>query len=467
MRDYDGLKSLMDYLAASVSPFHAAAEAASALERSGFRRLDEGDAWQLEAGGAYYLLRNGSSLIAFVVGSAAPAEAGFRLLAAHTDSPGFRVKSNAETLSGNVGRLALDLYGAPIVSTWLDRELAVAGRLAVETAEGDLRSVLVDSVEPVALIPNVAIHLNRDVNKGYEYDPHAKLSALISAAAPAAAAAAADKAPGAAAPGTAAPAAAAGSTPAAVPADAFLPYLARLAGAAPAQIRGADLYLYDPAPPRRFGLEGELVAASRVDNLAGCHAALSALLESRAALPSIGETRVMALFDNEEVGSRSFQGADSSFLRLVLERVAALRSPAAHAAEAYHRAAARSLLISIDAAHALHPSWAEKYDERTSPRLNCGPALKINGRMRYATDAEGCARFESLCGRLGLPVQRFEFRADQTPGGTIGPMSAADLGIRTVDVGLPILAMHSVRESFGAADQARMILALEGALSGR
>lgn len=437
MKEYPHLSTLIDYLTRSVSAFHATAAAAALLDKAGFSALDEAEPWSLAAGGAHYVVRNGSSIVAFVVGARPPEESGFLLVGAHTDSPGLRLRVAAETLSRNAGRIGVDIYGSPIVSGWLDRELAVAGRIAVAASGEPVRSVLVDSVRPVALVPNVAVHLNRDVNKGYEYDPQNKLAALISA------------------------------NPEGDARAGFLPFIAGLAGVEPSSVGGADLLLYDPTPPRRFGLDGELVAAGRVDNLAGCRAALAALTESRAAVPSCAQTRAIALFDNEEVGSRSFQGADSSFLRRILERISALRSSGGNPAEAYPRAAARSFMVSVDAAHAFHPSWPEKYDEATTPFLNRGLAVKNNGRMRYATDAESAARFEAVCRRVGAPSQRFEFRADQTPGSTIGPMSSADLGIRTVDVGLPILAMHSIRESFGAADQESMVAALEGVLSGR
>lgn len=439
MTDYPRLQALMDYLGRSVTAFHAASTAAALLEAAGFRRLDEADPWALEGGGRYYLARNSSSVIAFCVGTRPPAEAGFRIVGAHTDSPGLKIRTATESLSQNVGRIGVDIYGAPIVSGWLDRELAVAGRVAVVDGTGAARSVLVDSERPVAVVPNAAIHLNREVNKGYEYDPQTKLSALFSA------------------------------SPAGSSRPGFLPFVASLMGDAavpPESLRGMDLFLYDPTPPRRFGVEGELVAAGRVDNLAGCHAGLTALGESVDAEPSLPVTRVLALFDNEEVGSRSYQGADSSFLRQVLERIAALRGGGLPA-ETYHRAASRSAMASVDAAHAFHPSWPEKYEERTTPLLNRGLSLKINGRMKYATDAEGLAFFEALCGRLKVPSQRFEFRADQTPGSTIGPMSSAGLGVRTVDLGLPILAMHSIRETFGAADQESLVVALAGFLGGK
>jgi aspartyl aminopeptidase len=437
VKEYSRLPALIDYLSRSTSAFHAASNAAALLDAAGFTALDEADSWNLASGGAHYVVRNGSALVAFVVGENPPAEAGFALVGAHTDSPALRVRLAAETLSRNVGRVGIDIYGAPIVSGWLDRELAVAGRVAAAADGGAVRSILVDSARPVALVPNVAIHLNRDVNKGYEYDPQTKLAALVSAC------------------------------PEGEARAGFRDLIASLAAVDPAALGGADLFLYDPTPPRRFGLDGELVAAGRVDNLAGCHASLAALAESRAALPLRASTRVIALFDNEEVGSRSYQGADSSFLRRILDRISVLRSPGGNPAEAYPRAAARSFMVSVDAAHAFHPSWAEKYDEATTPLLNRGLVVKNNGRMRYATDAESAARFEALCRRVGAPSQRFEFRADQTPGSTIGPMASADLGIRAVDVGLPILAMHSIRETFGAADQESMVAALEGHLSGR
>jgi aspartyl aminopeptidase len=443
MTEYAQLPALLDYLARAVSPYHAVAAAAARLEAAGFVRLDEADAWRLEAGGAYYLERGGSALAAFVVGTAPPAEAGFRLAAAHTDSPALRLRPASGGLSRNMGRVGVEIYGAPIVSGWLDRELAVAGRVAVaESGAADgaavkVRTALVDSVRPVALVPNVAFHLNREVYAGYAYDPQTELAALVSACASGDAR------------------------------EGFAGFVAGLAGAESDALLGADLYLYDPAPPARFGLDGELVAAGRVDNLAGCAAALDALLESRSATAAAEATRAIALFGHEEIGSRTYAGADSGFLRQALERIAAARSPAAVPAEAYYRAAARSFLASIDACHAFHPGWPEKYDERTTPLLNRGPALKINGKQRYATDPEGEATLAALAVRLGRPIQRFEFRADQTPGASIGPMAAAGLGIRTVDLGLPILAMHSIRECFGAADQDSLVALLEGLFSGR
>lgn len=422
---------LEDFISRSPTAYHAAASVEALLAGAGFLPLAEGDAWRLEPGAGYYVSRNGSAVVAFIAGADAPAEAGFRVCLAHTDSPALKLRPSCELEGRGQLRLSVELYGSPIVSTWLDRELALAGR--VFTAG---RSVLVDSRIPVAVVPNLALHFNRDMNKGVEYNPQTRLPALaglpaLDADAPA------------------------GSTR-------LSSYVASLLADADPSLADRrpedwDLFLYEPTPPRRLGPEGTLLCSGRLDNLAGCHAAVEGLLASR--VEERGATRMVALFDNEEVGSLSYQGAQSSFLKTVAERIS-LSSGTSSRGDEFFRAAARSFVVSVDAAHGWHPSYADSYDERTSPVLGGGPALKSAASLRYATDAEGAAAFAELCAASGVPLQRLTFRSDFPAGFTVGPMTASSFGARTVDVGIPLLAMHSARETCAPADQDGMIRAL-------
>jgi len=420
----NSISGLLDYLDASPTPWHAVASAETRLHAAGFQRLEETSRWQLAAGGRYYVTRGESSLIAFTVGHGPLAETGFRIVGAHTDSPGLRLKPRPGLDGDGLWRLAVEVYGGPILATFADRDLSLAGRVMVRTAEGTA-SRLVRFEQPLLRLPNLAIHMNREVNEqGLKFNRQTELPLLL----------------GLAAEGQ--------------DADARLREL--LAGAAQVaakDILSWDLAVYDVQKATRWGAASEFIASGRIDNLASCHAALQALCATEAPAP----TCVAALFDHEEVGSESPTGAGGSFAADVLGR---LCLQAGLDGEDRHRAMAASFFVSADAAHAYQPNFPNAYEPGHKVMVNGGPVIKTHVGQRYTTHAGTAARFMSLCEKAGVPCQQYAHRSDLACGSTIGPMLAAGLGIPGVDVGSAMWAMHSVRESAGARDQAYMIAAL-------
>lgn len=415
-------QNLISFINASPTAFHATNSIKKTLSQSGFMELSEAESWKIVAGGKYFIQRNDSALVAFVCGSQRPWESGFRAMGAHTDSPALRVKPRAELLKEVYSSVRVETYGGPIVSTWLDRELALAGRIFT-SENGFLSSKLVNISSPIAIVPNLAIHMNREVNKGFEYNAHNHLSAIFSASFETAK------------PGT------------------FFDLVASAANVSPASIVDADLFFYDAAPAQLCGKDSTLVVSPRLDNLAMCHALMSALETAN----NPCHTAICFFFDNEETGSCTYQGADSSFAADILERLVLTQGGGR---EEYLRALARSFLISADMAHALHPNFSEKHDDKYAPLINAGPVIKQNGNNRYATTAETAAIFEGICRSVQVPVQRIINRSDVPCGSTIGPMTSAALGIKTVDIGNPMWAMHSARETAGTRDHELMIRAL-------
>ena len=422
------VKSLCDFLDASPTQFHAADALAAALRARGALALDERSEWTLEPGKTYYVIRNGSGIIAFRVGGESPARTGFALAGAHTDAPALRVRPEKPLRHRGGDRIAVEIYGGPILSTWLDRPLSLAGRAAVRGPGGQPELRLVNPAGPVAVIPNLAIHLNREVNKGFEYNVQNHLPALVAAPLP-------ERRD------------AEGVEPWA------LGFIARDLGVSVRDILSAELFLVDASRAVILGRDGELINSGRIDNLAGCHAILAAF---NSASPG-AHSQAAAFFDNEEIGSGTRQGADGLFLRDVLARVCALSGCDS---EGFYRSLAASFCVSVDAAQGWHPNYQDKYDEEYSPVLNGGPAVKANANFKYATDADSEARFRAYCEDAAVPCQKFIVRADMTPGSTIGPLSSALSGIRTVDVGSPLLAMHSIRETAGSYDHDFMTAAL-------
>ncbi len=419
-------RDLIDFIDASPTAFHAAAAAAARLGKAGFERLAEGDAWRLQKGGRYFLVRNDSALLAFIVGRNDPAAAGFRVVGTHTDTPGFRVKPAPEiTAEDSYLKLNTEVYGGPILSTWLDRPLSLAGRVALAGPDPlQPKIALVDFRRPVAIIPNLAIHLNRDVNEGVKLNKQVDLLPLL------------------------------GQTSGRFEKKGFfLSLVAKELKVKPAAILDYDLFLYEPGPGTFVGLNQEFLTAPRLDNLASTHAGLAALV---AAGPGKATT-VLAAFDNEEVGSSTKQGAGSPLLATLLERIV---TALGGNREAYFRAVSRSFLVSADGAHAVHPNKGEKSDPTNRPLLNRGPAIKVAASQSYTTDAPSAAVLESVCRAAKIPLQRFLNRSDERGGSTIGPISSAHLDTRAVDVGIPMLAMHSSRELTGARDPEYLMQAL-------
>lgn len=421
---------LLAYIDASPTPYHCVAETAHRLDAAGFAELGRGDRWSLEEGAGYYVVQGGT-IVAFRIGTAPAADAGFRMVGAHTDSPNLRVKPVPDVTCEGYQQLGVEVYGGVLTYTWLDRDLYLAGRvvLAGPDPNSPLETRLLKLDAPIVRIPSLAIHLNREIRTdGLKLNEQKHLPPVIGLAA--------------------------GETPepGAEP-DRVLRRLIRQAlDVAPERVLSWDLMLADRTPSSVGGIDGAFVFAPRLDNQGMCHAALLALLDA----PIAGPTQVVALYDHEEVGSSSASGAGGALLEDVLRRIAEVAGPGAEAG-ALPRAIAHSVQISADMAHAVHPNYADRHEPKHMPRLNAGPVIKINAQQRYATDAPTAAVFENLCRASEVPYQKFVNRTDLACGSTIGPISSARLGVATVDVGNPMLSMHSIREQSGAKDPARMV----------
>ncbi len=422
----DAASDLLRFIDRSPTPYHAVAESLRRLSAAGFSELDEAELWALSPGDARYVVRGGGSLLAFVVGERSPAEGGFHWIGAHTDSPNLRVKPLPDVAREGYRQLAVEPYGGVLLHSWLDRDLSLAGRVTLATPAG-LVTRLLDFRRPLLRVPNLAIHLQREIaSDGLKLNAQQHLVPVVGLeGAPALAELVAAELRAAGSPG--------------------------IDGQA---VLGFDLMAYDVQPAALAGARGELLHAPRLDNLASCHAAVSALAAARAA-PLPVWTNGLVLYDHEEVGSRSAHGAAGTFLSDGLERLVA--SVKGGAPQGLARAAARSLLLSADMAHAVHPNFADKHEPGHRPRLGGGPVLKINANQSYASDAAGIAHVTALCRALALAPQHFVSRSDLACGSTIGPIAAASVGIRTVDLGSPMLSMHSCREMAATADVAPMI----------
>jgi aspartyl aminopeptidase len=426
-------KDLCAFIDAGPMPYQAVAESAKRLGAAGFRELTESAEWKLEAGRGYWVTRNSTTLLAFRLAAKAPSSTGVALVGAHVDSPNLRVKPRGDQVSEGYRQLAVEVYGGPILATWTDRDLGLAGRvvLAGDGAgpRGGVRQHLVTIRRPVARVSTLAIHLNRAVNDdGLKLDKQRHLPPML------------------------------GLAGAAGDAWSLRRLLADEAGAAEEDVLGFDVGLFDVTPSAIGGLDGELVFAPRLDNLGSSHAALTALIEASRRGAAQECSWLVALFDHEECGSQSMQGAQGTFVRDVLARIASTHPAAgASAQEEIGRTISRSLLVSADMAHAVHPNYAELHEPRHRPRLNAGPVIKRNENQRYATDGESSALFERLCRDAGFAPQHFAMRTDLPCGTTIGPIAAAGAGLKTVDVGNPMLSMHSIRECCGTYDQDLMI----------
>ena len=427
----DRIDDLLSFIDRSPTPYHAVVEATARLEAAGYSRLDESALWSLSPGDRRYVVRAGGSLAAFEVGTASPATAGFRVIGAHTDSPNLRIKPNPDIHTQGLHQLAVEPYGGVLLHTWLDRDLSLAGRVTLREGRGT-RTELVDFARPLLRIPSLAIHLYRELKQeGLKLNAQKHLAPLIALS---------DD-----------------STFAALLVDELGSKGSAKASAS--DILAYDLMAYDLQPSSRSGAKNEFIHAARLDNLASSHAGLSALLDA-GGKGVAACTRVVVLYDHEEVGSRSTQGAGGTFLKDTLERIAVGIGAEPEAGQAMARAISRSWLISADMAHAVHPNYADRHEPGHRPKIGGGPVVKTNANQSYATDAESAGFFRALCHRVDVTPQDFVTRSDLGCGSTIGPISAARVGIRTVDVGNPMLSMHSCREMAGAADVEPMIAVL-------
>ncbi|GAA3848040.1 M18 family aminopeptidase [Streptomyces sedi] len=407
--DRDHTDDLLGFLAGSPSPYHAVANAASRLEKAGFRQVEESAAFDGEAGGRY--LVRGGALVAWYVPEGAGAATPFRVVGAHTDSPNLRLKPVPDTGAHGWKQLAVEIYGGTLLNTWLDRDLGLSGRLALR----DGRQILVNVDRPLLRVPQLAIHLDRGVNDGLKLDRQRHMTPLWGIGQPRE--------------------------------GELVEFLAAEAGVPAGEVLGFDLMAHSVEPPAYLGRDRELVAAPRLDNLLSVHAAVAALVS--AAGRDLDHIPVVAAFDHEENGSQSDTGAESPLLGRVLARSVHARGGDL---EDRARALAGSFCLSSDTGHAVHPNYAERHDPDHHPVVGAGPILKVNVNQRYATDGRGRAVFAAACERAGVPWQSFVSNNAMPCGTTIGPITAARHGIATVDVGAAILSMHSARELCAAND---------------
>jgi aspartyl aminopeptidase len=415
-----GAQGLCEFIDASPSPYHVCATVAERLSAAGYTELSEADRWP--AGGRHFTVRAGSVVAWNADGGV---DRPFRMVGGHTDSPNLRVKQRPDRFVAGWRVVALQPYGGAWLNSWLDRDLGISGRLSVRDGDA-VRHLLVRVDEPVLRVPQLAIHLAED-RKAVKLDPQRHVNAVWGA----------------------------GEGP-----RSFLAYVAEQAGVGVGDVLGADLMTHDVQPSRVLGVDGDLLSAPRLDNQATCYAGLEAFV---AAEPS-GHLPVLALFDHEEVGSTSGHGAQSNLLTAVLERIVLADNGTR---EDYLRLLPASVVASGDMAHATHPNYPDRHEPGHLIEVNAGPVLKVQPNLRYATDGRSAAVFALACAQAGVPLQRYEHRADLPCGSTIGPMTSARTGIPTVDVGAAQLAMHSARELMGARDVAAYSAALQAFLSPR
>lgn len=411
-------RQLLDFINKSKTAFQGAYEVKDILEKNGFTEIKESDCWNLSKGDKHYIMKNDSAVIAFEVGSGEIEEDGFRLIGAHTDSPGFRIKPSAEmTVENNYVKLNTEVYGGPILSTWFDRPLSIAGRVTLKSDNVfKPETRIVDVNKPVLIIPNLAIHMNRSVNEGYEFNKQKDVLPLLTLCN--------EK----------------------LEKDNYLVnLLAETLNVEASEILDFDLFLYEYAEGTLVGLNEELISCGRLDDLWMVFAGLKALTESN----KIKSTKVLVALDNEEIGSLTSQGANSSILETILERIALGLNKDR---EGFRRALSNSVMISADLAHAIHPNYTEKCDPTNKPVLGGGPVIKIAASGSYSTDSFAAGIFKGICEKAGVPCQVFVNRSDMRGGTTIGPITAAKLNIPVIDMGAPLLSMHSIRELASVKD---------------
>ncbi|MDP4145837.1 MAG: M18 family aminopeptidase [Bacillota bacterium] len=417
-KQIDFAKKLIDFIYESPTAFHAVEASKKILERNGFEELKEQERWELKKKGKYYITKNDSALIAFIVGTGIVAKKGFKIVGAHTDSPGFKIKPSPEIVSENSYiKLNTEVYGGPILNTWLDRPLSLAGRVTL-MSEDILypETRLINIKKPILIIPNLAIHMNREVNKGIELNKQADTLPIIALI-----------------------------NEQLEKENYLISLIAEELNVKKDDIVDFDLFLYEYEKGTIMGVNNEFISSSRLDDLEMLHAGIVALANSDAT----DATNVMVCFDNEEVGSSTKQGADSPMLSNILERIVLSFGGDR---EDFFRALSRSFIISADAAHAVHPNKGEKSDPTNRPLINKGPVIKISASQSYTSDSNSSAVYELICKKAGVPVQKFVNRSDEKGGSTIGPISWTHLNIRSVDIGTPLLAMHSIRELCGVED---------------
>ena len=403
---------LLEFLQASPTPFHAVRQLVSQLIDAGFEPLQEADDWKLEVGGRYFVVRNGSSIVAFTMGLTPVVESGFRMIGAHTDSPCLKVKPHPELNSNGYFQLGVEVYGGALLNPWFDRDLSLAGRVSFKVENGGVSSELIDYQRSIATVPSLAIHLDRQANTSRSINSQKDIPPLLMLA----------------------------EKNSVDFRELLLDFLKKTYPETnAAQVLDYELCWYDTQAPALIGLKHEFIASARLDNLLSCYVGMQALLAAQE------QSCVMVCNDHEEVGSQSAIGAQGPMLKSVLSRIFNNENN-------YSRAIDSSMMISVDNAHGVHPNFADRHDGNHGPLLNGGPVIKINANQRYATNSETSALFRHFCAEEGEPVQSFVVRSDMGCGSTIGPIVAAELGVKTLDVGVPTFAMHSIRELAGSSD---------------
>lgn len=410
---------LLNFLDASPVNFLAVKNIVSELEAAGYRRIDpQMPIGKVEAGDKLFVTKNDSSVYAFHIGNKSLADAGFHMICAHSDSPTFRIKPNAEMLcEGGIVKLNTEVYGGPIMSTWFDRPLTLAGRVIIKGDDAmNPKTLLLHIKRPLLQISNLAIHFNRQVNDGVKLSKQKDVLPLLGML-----------------------------TNELERGNLLMSTICEELGINAADILDFDLYLADATPACTFGVHNEFISSGRLDDLSMCFAGLEALLAS----PQADATKVLAIFDNEETGSQTKQGAGSPFLASIIKRIALAQSGTE---EAFYQAIERAFMVSADNAHAWHPNYSEKYDPTNHPVLGGGPVIKFNAAQKYASDAVSAAVFAEICSKAGVPCQRFVNHSDVAGGSTLGNILASSIPLRGVDMGNGILAMHSCRETGSTID---------------
>lgn len=415
-------EGLLEFLGASPTPFHAVENIASKLSAAGYELLNEGEPWKLRPDGKYYVTKNDSSIIGFCLNGKNPVESGFQMVGAHTDSPCLKVKPLPVISKKGYFQLGVEVYGGVLLNPWFDRDLSIAGRVSYKAKSGEITHTLINFERPVAIIPNLAIHLDREANSGKAINPQKHILPII------------------------------GQIGEDV--ENFAEWLRKVieeknSRSNIAEVLDYELLFYDVQKPAYVGFYDDFIASARLDNLLSCYVGLMALLEDDSNHPQL-----LVCNDHEEVGSNSACGAQGPFLKSTLERIVGM-------GEEFARCIHQSMMISADNAHGVHPNYVEMHDDNHDPILNHGPVVKINANQRYATNSETSALFRAVCKEEKIPVQTFVMRSDLACGSTIGPITAGEIGVKTIDVGVPTFAMHSIRELAGTKDAHMLYQALQ------